>query len=214
MPIKKLIRLEAVFGEKKHETTIVCLEGASGQFDNKYDAHYMPAMDESYPQVFSKTGNQEYSINCLPDDAEHTAISLNLPESGMATLGLKEYQNFDQIELINEANGERVSLIDEAYHFQAETDNDFLLLFGNTSDITERESFLAEGVYQVNGQIRILIDEKIPYQGIWIYSAGGQCIFKTQNQAGLHKVTPSSPGIYLVRMISNNRSYSTKVIIP
>ncbi len=211
---KKLIRLSLEFNGKTHETTLQSIQGAQIGFDEDLDARYLTNMDDSYPQIFSFSGDEQFSINSMPLDASSAQIKTHFPDKGQAKIHLKESSGFDFIQIINQSTGTECALHDSIYYFSNNESEEFLLVFGKTNN--SDEALIPEPEILISDHSFTLWfpPESAKAQGISVYSSSGQCVYSQSNISHHHTVSLQTSGLYIVRInYGENFSYH-KILIP
>jgi hypothetical protein len=174
-------------------------------------------------QVYSKLGDNDYSINCLPHSNEVITVPLGIKLTADEDLsldfsGLETFFNSIRIDLEDTKTGTTINVRENpSYSFHGEVAdgaNRFLLHFNGVTAVEDIDEVQAPQVYSVNNSIYINTSEALNAD-IFIYNISGQLIAQDQlNGKQLKKVeVKSASGMYLVSIKTSDAVYTEKVMI-
>jgi hypothetical protein len=201
------------------EILIRAIEGADYSFDSKYDAYKLWGIEEA-PQLFSIVGNDNLSINTIPELEEGTIIPIGVKVENQANCSLYlnevELANNQEIYLEDLKTG-AIEIIDlnEVYAFEAKPTDEphrFNLHLG-TIDQSDGE-LGGINIYSSDDVVYVNISE--PIDGtIIIYDLTGKKLIQKDinNDRYMEIKVGNGTGIYFVEVLSNLENITGKVFI-
>ncbi len=221
-----LISLVASGNSLSDETIIRFIENTSNGFDRNYDASKLYSGSLKVPQISTSSNNLEFAINTYPKIIDNSEIPLNFwcATSGHYCLELGENSNTNSINsiyLFDKFNKQFVNLSTERKycfdHNNISIKQRFAILINPSNNkmisLKTASPFL---VYSNNKNINIscLLTEKINAE-VQIVNLMGQIVYsKTINDYNTNIVLHSGSGYYIVRIISQDGQFNTKIFIP
>lgn len=209
--ISELVRLELSNGEYTDETVIYFDEEATAAYDYQHDAHKLFSFNAERPQIYS-TANNNMSINVLPVENTDVPFDVRGSDGENMTIAATEVMGFGDVMLLDNANGELTNLMNQDYEFLYSEDitDRFLLLFTTVgTDELDESSF---DIYSVNSNIRVDLHNQSEAE-IVIYNLMGQKLTHTAATGNITDIQMFEAGCYIVKVISDNKVETTKVII-
>jgi hypothetical protein len=209
------------------DETIVCLiDKATTGFDSDYDAYKLFGGSSSTPFIYTELSSVQYAINSIQDPGSGTAIipvTIVLKNSGSYQIKITEFENLEGINVVLRHGADETTLSKNAvYSFNsaAGTFTDFQLVIGNT--ITGVENLTKEKLktWYSNNYLYIHCPSVISYDkgNVVIYDIQGKPVY-TNNLIYLSPgQTIQLPlmlpkGVYIERIIVNNQSNVSKIIV-
>jgi hypothetical protein len=197
-------------------------DDATTDFDHQFDGYKLYGW-ATIAQVYSKLGDIDYSINCLPHSSEAVTVPLGIKQTADEDLtldfsGLETFFNTIRIDLEDTKTGTTINVRENpSYSFHGEIAdgaNRFLLHFNGITAVEDIEEAQAPVVYSVDNSIYINTNKAINAD-IFIYNINGQLITQDKiNGEQLKKVDVRfATGMYLVSIKTNEAVYTEKVMI-
>jgi hypothetical protein len=198
-------------------------DDATNEFDGNADAYKLFGW-ASIAQVYSKLGDTEYSINCLPHSTEAVMVPLGIKLSADEDLtldfsGLETFFNTIRIDLEDTKTGMTLNVRENpSYSFHGEVaDNPtrFILHFNGVTGIDdEMQETPAPQVYAVNQAIYINSSQDLTAD-VLIYNINGQLVGQDKiNGEQLKRLElKTAMGMYLVTVKTADAVYTEKVMI-
>ncbi|MCF8232985.1 MAG: T9SS type A sorting domain-containing protein [Bacteroidales bacterium] len=221
--VNNLLTLKASQGDKYVETWLQMKAGATVDYDEAYDIHFLGGM-EGTPYLYSLCDNDEYvSTNRIPEDINDTEIPLGFSVTNDGEITL-EWKNLDSFEndvdiSLTDLKTEKTMNLDEtdSYTFTATTEDDvnrFMLNFKSAIGIDEQSDEL-EGVsiYLHNHRIFVNTGEELTNADISVYNTLGQLIRKELYKSGDKAISVDQTGAFIVRIQAEEGVATEKVII-
>ncbi|MCF8307458.1 MAG: T9SS type A sorting domain-containing protein [Bacteroidales bacterium] len=221
--VNNLLTLKASQGNKYVETWLQMKEGATVDYDEEYDIHFLGGM-EGTPYLYSIADNEEYvSTNRIPHDISDTEIPLGFKvfNDGEVTM---EWKNLDSFEndvalSLTDLKTEKTINLDESdsYTFTASTEDDvnrFVLNFKSAIGIDEQSDEL-EGVsiYSHDNRIFVNSGDELTNAELSVYNTLGQLVSRESYKSGDKVISIDQRGAYIVRIQAEEGVATEKVII-
>ncbi len=225
-----LVRLEAANENGNTDETVIRFNyNATGDFDSQYDASKILSQSLVYPQIYSYTGNEKYSINGISFPEPQTEINLGFKATSdgnysiMAT-EIQGIENYDLYLTDIYENNYSVNLKEiPEYTFSSEQgvfDDRFILTVGGMAtgiNVPSQDNDFS--VYTFAGQLNIrnLSDEwNISRVNINIYDITGRLIDHYTNSMPdtgetIHLPFNKPGGIYLIEVTDGAKKVVRKV---
>lgn len=193
--------------------------GATTQFDGSFDAYKLSGYNPQVPKIYTMSSdNQKLAINGLPD----FTASFEIPVYFEAGAAGQQHLLADVSQIATtlyladlKTNYTQNLTLTPEYTFTYEPGDDpnrFLLHFG-TVGVPETPATARLHTY-VDG-IRLFVMN--PTEGkaqVEVYNVQGQMVMHREIAAGLQSMTVKlAPGTYLVRMIGEQATQATKIVI-
>ncbi|WP_338814034.1 T9SS type A sorting domain-containing protein [Bernardetia sp. Wsw4-3y2] len=225
-----LIKLGITKDNKTDETAIYFIEGATQNFDSKYDALKIYKQNSNFATLYSyNTENKVFAINGLDafDETLQIPLAINVVEAGKHIIGVREIKYFhslSELYLYDSLTETLHNLKEEKeYEFLAEKGNDvkrFVLLFKKPS-ITAFSEQNQLVVYPnpasetVSYSLKTAIQESYQLQ---LIDALGRIVWEIQQEKegafleGMIDMNNYSNGIYLLQISNNEKTISKRIV--
>ncbi len=202
------------------EIIVRAIESASVLFDSKYDAYKLPGLVE-VPQIYSKAGSSDLSINTLPEFTEEIVIPIYI-EVGTSDIYSIEANNFDLSEMnlnvyLEDIKEKSIVMFngDSRYEFAAnpkDQEHRFNLIFKNAVEDDINTSVTQ--IYSSNDMIYINKESGVN-SNVFIYDIMGREVNRVLNNIDSKLEIPISKGTgyYVVKVIADNGIQTKKVFI-
>lgn len=207
-----------------NETLIGFVAGTTNGFDDKYDGYKLKGNPNIslYSKLLEDNGS-DYAIQALPPITDGIEIKLGIfaGSEGIYQFNVVDIENFnDTTSIFLEDIQENITvnlrttqnysfLIDEEGNY-----NDRFLLKFNTSAVgivdnnTISDNF---NIYSAYGKIIIESFKPESTFDVFIYNSMGQLISTYKGSNKSEKLFYQTTGIYVVKIVTDNRSYSKKI---
>jgi hypothetical protein len=202
------------------ETYIQFSPHATQGFDSKMDAYKVFTFDSIVPQVYTSIYNADLSFNSLPLDPEGLIIPLGFKSGSQGVFKLELNQQTinspdNQIFLKDKITGNYVNLSKcSTYSFNYDTGDicSRFLLYINYSITENQESF--SGISIRTGVEEIVIEStgEREIRCIDIYNILGQIVKHVENSSDKMHIHVNK-GTYLIRVVSDNKIFTEKLLI-
>ncbi|MEI6900837.1 MAG: T9SS type A sorting domain-containing protein, partial [Bacteroidota bacterium] len=207
----KLVRLEISGNVYKDEALVKFNQEATLGFDGNLDACKLFGDVPEAAQVYS-IGETNLAINTLPETST-VPVGIRAGASGTYTIRASEINDLAVVNLEDTKTGIFTNLLIKSYTFNfgtGENEQRFLLHFG-TLGVDKKEKTLAN-IYGY--QKTVYIDLKDQLKGdAMIYNMSGQLITSASVQQGLNRINLQTPGVYVVKVITERGVVNEKVWI-
>ncbi|MCK4662138.1 MAG: T9SS type A sorting domain-containing protein [Bacteroidales bacterium] len=208
------------------EIGILFDQNATTDFDVAYDAYKLFSSKAEIPQLYTNLeSGSEMAVNVLPLLTENISINIGfmIGVSGEYSISTKGINTFDEkvgIFLEDTQEDIIIDLREENYNFSSDpvySDDRFIVHFHKAASISEKfEKDNSIIIYSYNNCIYIKNNTNKVFKGqAIIYNILGEEVFREQlNNFNLNKFDLKlSKGSYIVKVISNKRIYSEKILI-
>jgi hypothetical protein len=209
--ISELVRLEVNNGTYTDEAVIYFDAEATAGYDSQFDAHKLFSFNQDRPHIYS-TANDFMAINALPIENTEVPIDVSGVDGENMTIAATEVVGFGDLMLLDNATGAQTNLVMENYEFTYSGDiSDRFLLFFTTVN-TEEELESNFDIYSFDKNIRVVLHNQRDAE-IVIYNLMGQELNHLTAEGTITDITMFETGCYVVKVISNNKVETSKVII-
>jgi len=220
----ELLRLKAETSIGTDDIVIHFRPEATQLFDDEYDAYKLTGGSDA-PQLSSITSdNKKVSINSLPFSTTDEVVPLfftvnTASEVTFTASGMESFYSTPPIYLEDVVENKVIDLQLQptySFHYTPGQENRFNLRFTNITDQDETETMNGL-IYYSNKQINISIPLfETKEADVRVFDISGRLIFNTKVILnGLTQVkAPISSGVYIVRIIAEQKVISKKIIIP
>ncbi len=209
--ISELVRLEVNNGTYTDEAVIYFDAEATAGYDSQFDAHKLFSFNQDRPHIYS-TANDFMAINALPIENTEVPIDVSGVDGENMTIAATEVVGFGDLMLLDNATGAQTNLVMENYEFTYSEDiSDRFLLFFTTVN-TEEELESNFDIYSFDKNIRVVLHNQRDAE-IVIYNLMGQELNHLTAEGTITDITMFETGCYVVKVISNNKVETSKVII-
>jgi hypothetical protein len=206
------------------ETIVQFNQEATPAFDMAYDGHFLSGIAAA-PQLYSIVGDEHLCVNTLPQNAETHTVLLGFVKGSsdnytMNVSGLESFNPLVSVFLEDTKASKTQDLRQSSiYSFSAaegDNINRFLLHFGGTFAVNDLNKVNPIQIYAYNNTIYVANNGGQQVKGhVFIYNLMGQQLM--QQELSDNKLTKlnfsGSTGYYLVKVITNENSYSGKVFL-
>jgi len=199
------------------ETMILFRDDATTGFDDMYDGEKLFVPEPEFCHLYSRaTDGYNLAINTLPE-AKAVNLFFRAGVSGMFNIDLANINlnNISTVYLEDLATGTITNLSTGAYSFKYEainSDKTFVLHFGMPTAVNKVTPEVIATVYSNNHSVYVL-SNKIG-GNIIIYNLQGTVIANRNITSDITRVDMNvASGIYLVKIIENNKVITQKVLI-
>ncbi len=207
--------------EAEEETVIGIAQDATEGFDNYYDAQKLFNSEESIPNLFTRINNINLAVNIKPTINLNDIIPLYFKpnKDGKYIIKLSEAINIPSglsVYLTDLQTGVIEAMdLDKIYTFISKTTDNpdrFLLSFSKGTGISGIKQDMFSAYYN-KGLLYISYDSDKAGK-LEIYNSTGQKISDKQLERGAYKLAiDGAKGVYILRMLTNNKVYTNKFII-
>lgn len=172
-------------------------------------------LNENHTRLYIPQNNKSFAMVNADKNAEEMPLNFKADENGTYTLSLsKEYVDMQYLRLIDHKTGATVDLLaNPVYTFDATTtdySNRFVLQFKANSNVSSNET-VNPIQYLQNGQLTIVgMDSECELQVIDML---GRIISSTKINGEYSKMLTNNPGVYMIRLISNDKTYTQKIVV-
>jgi len=216
------IRLTIAADEYADETIIYFAEGATNEHDGDFDAYKLINFDENYPNLYSITPEGvNAAINSLPIEAVNQTVTIplginclegeysinvnNLTIEGNAPIYLEDTETGKMTNL------RKVTTYNFTYSGGV-NDNRFNLLIAPVTTGTEEvENAQWANVYSFSSDIFVQLNTN-NQAVVNVYDLSGKLIV-SETVNNVAKLTVPSTGLYIVNVVSENETLTTKVFV-
>jgi autotransporter-associated beta strand protein len=208
-----------------YDETFVVFEAEGSLNKGFYDAGKLLSMNTDVPQVYTlKETDQKISINSLPllQNQVTVPVGMIIPTDGNYTIqltGMETFTNLSGILLEDLKTNTTQNMVQTpAYDFSASTTdnpNRFLLHFAGTNSVGEKTGNNSFHVFSSANSIIVLDNTGKNEGNVSVYNMMGQLVATSAlNGNASCRLNLNVPvGYYLVKVISSDHAYSTKVFI-
>lgn len=220
---RNVMHIQAETPVAKSSICVAKNETANNNF-GKDDDYKLFSSITDVPEVYTISSGKALGINQFKSYPYTTPLSIKCAKQGTVKLSFHGVGNFDEeaiVELINSRTGERIDLKEnDQYNFEYDGTNgsgELFLSFRTatvTTDITENNNDDIQ-IYADGNDIHIISSPEDPIQDIDIWNpAGCQLVNKNNiNTSSFNTSMSSCSQFYIVKVTSNNKCKTTKVLV-
>ncbi len=204
-------------GQTAQESVIRFDEGASAGFDAAFDSHFLPGYA---PWFYSVAGDEHLSTNSLPEAGGTVQIPVSFVKNDGTsfTIKAKTISGLFGPVILNDlkTNTSQDLTLNPDYSFTSTAGDDpnrFLVTFHSVG-INEAPAGKVFTIY-TSGNNLYVTDITGKNQGIvYIYNLMGQLLSQQNIGGNVTKININAPtGYYLVKVVTSEQAYTTKVFI-
>jgi len=198
-------------------TTIRVNQNATMDFEGSMDAHKLIA-NAGYSEFYTSCGQENFSINAIPEITEETVIPLNImcEITGEHRLALSELKAFNYsypIVLFDENKNKVAELENEDYVFDAQKDETKTFYIGFQSTLTSALDIHQSTVRVFNGNhAAIITGLGSGTSRISVYNLSGVKVFEKLTSSNQLTVPLSPAGVYIVNVIPESGNVTTQKV--
>ncbi len=209
--VTSLVRLQ-VSGNGYTDEAVVRFEPeATAEFDGNFDAHKLYGDVAEAAQLYS-LGTTPMAINSLPE-TNTVSVGMRVGSAGVYTIEATEVNDFANISLEDTKTGVFTDLLKGSYAFSfapGENEQRFVLHFDPLA-VEEKESSFAN-IY--SSALTVFIDLKSDVKSdILVYNNSGQLVNTLFAAQGSTRFNLENAGIYIVKVITNQKTMVKKVFV-
>jgi len=191
---------------------------ASSGFDQRYDAYKLAGLDEA-PQLYSMLSGEKAAFNTLPEGTTNDVdLGLKVGTETVYTLNFEEINSFDPEASIQLYDLKLWTILDlrlnPAYTFTAspaDAENRFRLRFAAANGMGEPNAAGVEIHIETDG---ISISNNGTAGGMaYLYSVSGQLLVSSALSSGETTLRTASTGLFLLKIVTGETSFTQKVVV-
>jgi hypothetical protein len=164
------------------------------------------------PQIYSRAGNVNLSINVLPI-AETVPVSFLAGVDGTYSISIEEFYGMEYLFLEDLLTGVTVDLLSGNYSFDYSTNDnsDRFVLHFNLLSIDDLINNSVQ-TYSSSDRLNVKFD-KVYTGSIAVYDVMGREIIKQNIESQMHQLTLQGGNFYIVTVTTEENIYTEKVFI-
>ena len=201
-------------------TRIRLQEDATVGYDLGKDAVKMLSPVSTVPQLYSISNGISLSVNALPATVNSINMITKIGENGEYTLRLNNkdalLQNYSKVMLYDYSTQTTTDLLQtESYNYTATTGTSTrfnITLYGTTVTNVDTEDAKSPIQVQTNGN-EISLSGLKDNADVRIYDVAGRTLARYHDVKNGVSIGIKIPGVYLVQIESQSKTYNTKIII-
>lgn len=222
------IKLVLNNGSTPDETIVCLIDNATSGFDSDYDARKLFPGGSTTPLIYTELNDVEYAINAVAGPASGTVkvpVTVVLKSSGAYSIDITEFENLEGIRVILKHGSTETDLKENSsYAFTSGpgTFKDFEIIFSNDNS-TSSDDIIPGSQFKTwykNNYVYISCpDELSSDNGILkIYDTQGRLAYDNNQIYIVPNQTIQIPvnltnGVYILNILSNKRSFKSKVVV-
>jgi hypothetical protein len=222
-PIKK-IKLVLNNGSVSDATVVCLLDKATDNFDSDYDAYKLFG-NSNMSYIYTDLGNIKYAINSLKEPALAPIVipvSLIIKKQGTYHIDITEFENLEGLKVILRNGAIETKLFKNAsYQFTSEagTFNNLQLVISKATSGVDNLPENKIKTWYSNNSLYIDCPAEISADkaSLIIYDIGGKTVYNNNLQIMPGQTISMSlslpAGLFITRMILNNREYVSKFVV-
>ncbi len=227
---KNRISLKANDGEGgKDEMIVYFNDNATESFDGSYDAYEFKSKKEAMPNLYSKIGKENASINGLPEVRDGLVIPVKLESGKEATYTIDaSFKNLDpgvEVYLEDKTTGAIHDLQESAVEVEHKPDktDQFALRFSMDDEATSNEKIAQRSDFSLySHDEKVVVNFGEAFKGadqakVKIMTIAGQDVVETQQvpTEGRQEINLGNraEGVYLVQVGTNEQVKMEKVLV-
>ncbi|MCR5014322.1 MAG: T9SS type A sorting domain-containing protein [Bacteroidales bacterium] len=166
---------------------------------------------QDIPEVYIPMNNKAYAIAHFAKDTETVTVAYVPTQNGQQTLSVELEGSYEYLTLTDNLTGAVVNLLDTpSYTFDANT-NDmtcrFTLRFKANTEVNDNAainpiSYRQDGRLTVNGEGQLQIIDML-----------GRIVSSTTINGNYSQMIDNTPGVYVVRLVSEGNTYTQKIVV-
>lgn len=185
---------------------------ATEDFDLQHDAYKFASGTAGLSELYSFTGDKKLSIDVRPE-CEVIQLGFSNSLSGTYSISINQINGISKATLEDTKTNTFTNLLKGSYAFSwaaGEDNKRFKLHMGTVGVDESQDSDISIYSYQKTAYINL----KNQLKGdVYIFNMAGQLITSVEKASGLVSAGINTPGIYLVKVVSNNKTSVAKILI-
>lgn len=210
-----ILRLQVSGNGYKDEAVVRFMSEATVEFDGEYDAFKLFGFTDEAAQIYT-LGSVPLAINSLPHGIGKLPMGIHAHTSGNYSISATQTGKLGEVTIEDLKTGIFTNLSDNTYTFALTTGEDeqrFILHFNIVTTTNTDEPVTAPAnIYSYNRTIHVNLQHQVKGD-IFIYSIDGQLIDSKYSASGTPAISLSTPGIYIVKVITEGNTMVKKVWI-
>ena len=206
------IRLVASSQNYSDEMLVRFTDEATSDFDLQHDAYKFPSGTAGLSELCSYAGDKKLSIDARPE-CEVVQLGFSNSESGTYSIGINQANGISKATLEDTKTNTFTDLLKGSFSFTwlaGEDDKRFKLHMGTVGFEETPVSEIA--IYSHHKTAYINLRDQLKGD-IYIYNMTGQLITSRETAIGLVSVGINTPGIYIVKVVSEKKTTTAKIFI-
>lgn len=213
---QNIITLKVSSNQGNDKTRLIIMDSSSLGYDVKYDNRKLHGYGLS-PEIYSKIGNESFSINSIPQIQDSIIIDINFiskaNDNYRITLNIDNNQDFERIILYDKTTNTNLIdfKVDTSYSFHSFTENNQdkfqLKLYKNLSSIKEIKESESISLQQKENEVKVISSSNI--KSLELRNMKGQLIKKNYKT---NIINIPEKGVFILTIITSKNNYQRKVI--
>lgn len=213
---QNIITLKVSSNQGNDKTRLIIMDSSSLGYDVKYDNRKLHGYGLS-PEIYSKIGNESFSINSIPQIQDSIIIDINFiskaNDNYRITLNIDNNQDFERIILYDKITNTNLIdfKVDTSYSFHSFTENNQdkfqLKLYKNLSSIKEIKESESISLQQKENEVKVISSSNI--KSLELRNMKGQLIKKNYKT---NIINIPEKGVFILTIITSKNNYQRKVI--
>jgi len=213
---QNIITLKVSSNQGNDKTRLIIMDSSSLGYDVKYDNRKLHGYGLS-PEIYSKIGNESFSINSIPQIQDSIIIDINFiskaNDNYRITLNIDNNQDFERIILYDKITNTNLIdfKVDTSYSFNSFTENNQdkfqLKLYKNLSSIKEIKESESISLQQKENEVKVISSSNI--KSLELRNMKGQLIKKNYKT---NIINIPEKGVFILTIITSKNNYQRKVI--
>lgn len=213
---QNILTLKVSSNQGYDKTRLIIMDSVSLGYDIKYDNRKLHGFGLS-PEIYSRIGNQNFSINTIPQIEDSLIIDINFiskaNDNYRITLNIDNNQDFERIILYDKITNTNLIdfKIDTSYTFYSLAENNQdkfqLKLYKNLSSIKEIKESERISLQQKENEVKVISSSEI--KSLEIRNMKGQLINKNYKT---NTINIPGKGVFILTIITSKNKYQRKII--
>ena len=210
------LEISVISGNVIDKATIHFNENASSNYDSEFDAYKIKAFNNSPVISIIADDNQRLAVSEMPN-TEDVKLDFNMRVSGDVTFICKA-KDFSNVVLEDKLEGRFIDILNTPYSFyytNEQTDANRFVLHINKESLGNIEIKNDLKIYSSGNIIFINSISELNKASLRVFDMSGKIVIdkKLENSLSNRIISNLKDGIYIVKISSNNRVTTSKIII-
>jgi len=207
-----LVRIQVSGNGYKDEAVVRFMPEATDEFDKAFDAIKLFGFNDESAQIYT-LGSIPLTINAILPETKEVILGIRTKTDGKYTIASTEINDLNYVTLYDIKTGIYTDLSAKPYTFSfrtGENEQRFKLLFNSPSEIQTKSTVAS--IYSFHQTVFVNIKKNVS-GNIYIYDIAGQLIAEKYAASETSETSLTTPGIYIVKVITEKETVVKKVWI-
>ena len=205
-----LVRIEISGNGYTDEAVVRFIPQSTNEFDGAFDAIKLFGFNDESAQIYT-LGSIPLTINAILPGTKEVILGIRAKTDGKYTIASTEINDLKYVTLYDIKTGIYTDLAAKPYTFSFQTGENeqrFRLLFNSPSEIQTEN--IAASIYSFHQTLHINLKDQLSGD-IFVYNTADQIVAVKYSATGASEINVTTPGIYIVKVITEKELVVKKV---